>query len=390
MPLPSMNIVIIFVNIGAYHAARIRAFNAVCKQKGWALTAVQMTSDSLDHPWGAADNLVDCPIITLQHEQTNCTGKKEVFRLLSRSLDSLKPDAVVIPGWGYLIAQAAIRWSVRSNVPAILMSESKQDDEPRTWWKEKLKSLLYVRKFKSALVGGCLHKDYLVQLGCPKEAIFFGYDIVDNDYFSNQAQKARKNPTFARKQDSQIPHRPYFIAVARFIPRKNILRLVDAFAQYRRYVEPDRAWDLVVCGGGGTEENAIRDRIAEHQLESSICLPGFKTYVEMPVWFGLASAFIHPALSEQWGLVVNEALSSGLPVLVSNRCGCFPELVQEGINGFGFDPEDTEQISQLMVKVSKSNADLDEMSKAALKHIQRFSPATFGEGLAQAVEYALP
>ena len=267
------------------------------------------------------------------------------------------------------------------------MSESKQDDESRLWWKEKLKSLLYVRKFKSALVGGCLHKDYLVHLGCSEESVFLGYDVVDNKYFIEQTQRVRENSCHFRRQQ-HIPKNPYFLTISRFIPRKNILRLIDAFAEYRRMGCPDRLWDLVVCGSG-SEENLIRERIIQYQLQDFVHLPGFKTYKEMPKWLGLAGALIHPALSEQWGLVVNEGLASGLPVLVSNRCGCFPELIQEGKNGFGFDPENVQQLSRLMLKMSRRRAELAKMSESSLERIQKFSPKAFGHGLAQSIEYAL-
>jgi 1,2-diacylglycerol 3-alpha-glucosyltransferase len=59
---------------------------------------------------------------------------------------------------------------------------------------------------------------------------------------------------------------------------------------------------------------------------------------------GLASAFIQASTTEQWGLVVNEAMASGLPVLVSERCGCAPDLVKNGVNGYTFDPYDIKEI----------------------------------------------
>ena len=60
--------------------------------------------------------------------------------------------------------------------------------------------------------------------------------------------------------------------------------------------------------------------------------------------YGLASAFVHPSTTEQWGLVVNEAAAAGLPLIVSERCGCAPELVRQGVTGFLFDPYDIDAI----------------------------------------------
>ncbi|NJM99040.1 MAG: glycosyltransferase [Phormidesmis sp. RL_2_1] len=389
-----MNIVVIFINIGTYHAARLRAFNAMCQQSHWTMTAIQLTDDFLDHPWGKLNDLIDFPIVTLKAQKasnattTKKTTQRELFRLLSQCLAALKPDVMVIPGWGYPISRAAIRWSTRHHVPAVLMSESKSDDTPRIWWKEKLKSFFYIRHFKSALVGGNLHRHYLVQLGMPKNAVFLGYDVVDNDYFTRYSHQARQNSQLTRQQQAQIPHRPYFIAVTRLIPRKNVTRMIAAFAQYRQIVPAEKAWDLVICGNG-PEREKIENHIQSYGLATSIHLPGFQTYQSIPQWFGLASAFIHPALSEQWGLVVNESLASKLPALVSNRCGCYPELIVEGVNGFGFDPENVHQLATLMTKVSSGEIDLNQMQEAALTHIQKFSPQIFARGLTQAINCAL-
>ena len=393
-----MHIVILFHHIGGYHAARLRAAHAVCLQQGWQFTAIQETDSAQEHPWGDLSKLITFPLITLltakeapderdRHPQAAVAASR-----LPTCLNQLRPDILMIPGWGYPNSRAALKWAKKHDIPAILMSESKWNDEPRKWWKEALKSRLYVRAFKSALVGGQLHRDYLIQLGFSQAAISLGYDIVDNAHFTHQAQRAKENASWIRQQQPSIPKNPYFIVVTRFIPRKNVPRLIDAYAQYRSlYTEfhaQKQVWDLVICGNG-IEESKIRDKISQYQLDSFVHLPGFKSYQEIPQWFGLASAFIHPALSEQWGLVVNEALASGLPALVSNQCGCFPEMIREGINGFGFDPQNTEALAQLMIKISQGKVDLTAMSQAAIEHVKRFSPDTFGTGFQQAVEYAL-
>lgn len=388
-----MHIVVLFHNIGGYHAARLRAAHAVCIEQGWQLTTVQSTDSAQEHPWGDLDKEITFPLKTLlpikdtpdvgdRHPQSSLAARR-----LPDCLAQLNPDVLAIPGWGCPLARAALKWAGHHHRPAILMSESKWNDEPRTWWKEQLKSLFYARKFQSALVGGQLHQDYLLKLGFSQQSISKGYDVVDNHYFAGKATEARRDPSRIRQQYPKIPKRPYFIAVTRLIPRKNVLRLIEAFAHYRKLVRPGRAWDLVICGSGQEEAN-VKTSINIHQLEESIHLPGFQPYQTIPYWLGLAGAFIHPALSEQWGLVVNEALAVGLPVLVSNRCGCYSELIIEKTTGFGFDPYSTQQMALLMKNISEGEVDLAKMNKAALTHIQNFSPTAFGKGFKQSVQYA--
>jgi glycosyltransferase involved in cell wall biosynthesis len=388
-----MHVVILFHNIGGYHAARLRSTQNVCMTRGWSLTVIQETDRVNEHPWGDINNEISFPLRTLISVEKTCNPtdgnfkRKAAAKKLTNHLNCLQPDILIIPGWGFHAPRAAIKWAKQHRALAVLMSESKWDDERRSPWKEKLKSF-YIRQFQSALVGGQLHKDYLIKLGMPDRAIFLGYDVVVNDYCTQHTQQCHLNPQEIRQKIPQIPEQPYFIAVTRFIPRKNVIVLVKAFAKYRQLLAPQQAWDLVICGSGEELEN-ISHCIRTYNLEDCIHLPGFQTYQVLPYWFGLASAFIHPALSEQWGLVVNEALASGLPAIVSNRCGCYPELIQEEINGFGFDPENIDQLAKLMFHVSSGEVDLIKMHQMALTSIQQFTPERFAEGLMQAIDFAL-
>jgi 1,2-diacylglycerol 3-alpha-glucosyltransferase len=107
----------------------------------------------------------------------------------------------------------------------------------------------------------------------------------------------------------------------------------------------------VLLGDGPLKETLFH-QVARMGLTDRVRFPGFKQYDELPIFYGLASAFIHASSSEQWGLVVNEAMASRLPVLVSERCGCAPDLVQNGVNGFTFDPFDIKNITDRMLQLS--------------------------------------
>jgi glycosyltransferase involved in cell wall biosynthesis len=121
-----------------------------------------------------------------------------------------------------------------------------------------------------------------------------------------------------------------------------------------------------------------------------VLLPGFKQYPDLPAYYGLASAFIHASTTEQWGLVVNEAMASGLPVLVSNRCGCAQDLVREGVNGFTFDPYNVEEMANVMLRLTETPKHrLTEMGDASRQLISAWGPERFARGLHDAAETAL-
>ncbi len=384
-----MHIVVIFTNIGGYHAARLRAAYAACQQKGWTFTAVQVTHNTQEYPWGDVKREITFPLITLLPETTTPRNINRAASLLPSFLETLQPNIVVIPGWGFSISRAALSWCRCNHVPTILMSESKWDDERRQWWKEQMKSWLYIRKYDAALVGGELHRDYLIELGLPKERIFLGYDVVDNEYFAESANTARKVPVAARRRQPKIPSRPFFLSVTRFIKRKNVSRLVKAFATYRQQIGEDKAWDLVICGSG-EEEASIRNVLVEEKIKDYVHLPGFVTYQTIGDWFGLANAFVHPALQEQWGLVVNEACAAGLPVLCSRTVGACHQLVRDGCNGLLFDPESLQDITRALLAMHNLDSDLrHKMGQLGKEIVTRYGPQQFADGLLNAIN-AIP
>ena len=118
-------------------------------------------------------------------------------------------------------------------------------------------------------------------------------------------------------------------------------------------------------------------------------MPGFKQYEELPTYYASAGAFIHASTIEQWGLVVNEAMASGLPVLVSNRCGCAKDLVREGVNGFTFDPYNEEQLADLMVRIASDEVARYQMGARSREIIAEWGTDRFASGVKASVETAL-
>ena len=117
-------------------------------------------------------------------------------------------------------------------------------------------------------------------------------------------------------------------------------------------------------------------------------LPGFKQYDELPAYYGCAAAFVHVSLTEPWGLVVNEAMASGLPVVVSRRCGCAADLVEEGKNGFVVDPMDSDGIARALVALSRPGCAFAAMGRASETIIARWGLDAFVTGMQNAVAAA--
>jgi 1,2-diacylglycerol 3-alpha-glucosyltransferase len=369
---------IVFDNFGPYHVARLTAAARVCE-----IVAVELKARSRTYAWQGLDSLPGLRKFTLlDGNAAASTPGRELRPLLDEKMPAAL-GAICVNGWGDFAAPQTIEWAVRRRIPVILMSESSALDGPRRFWRELVKRRL-VRCAAAGLVGGTPHRDYLAGLGLPARRIFTGYDAVDNDYFARGADAIRARAAEVRREHG-LPDK-FFLASARFVEKKNLPRLVAAFGRYRQLPARTPLWDLVILGDG-PQRAELCCQISDAGLGACVHLPGFRQYPDLPVFYGLAGAFIHASRVEQWGLVVNEAMAAGLPVLVSNRCGCAADLVADGQNGFTFDPLDVEAMAGAMGQTAAlPEPQRAAMGRASREIIRQWGPAAFAEGLRRALE----
>jgi 1,2-diacylglycerol 3-alpha-glucosyltransferase len=382
-------VVVIFHHIGPYHHARL---NAAADRL--SVAGIEWSAKGYD-AWGAAATPARYHKLSLFPEATDhFPGSAELRCAFWSALEQTNPDVVAVNGWNNFGSLIAANWCLRRRIPMVVMSESSRQDEPRTWWKEAIKRRI-VGLYSAGLVGGQRHVEYLVELGMPRERVFTGYDVVDNEHFRQKAEEVRGQKSEVR-QKYALPEN-YFLASARFIEKKNLPKLIQAYAEYRDRLKGTGVtdpgynrgvpWDLVVLGDGPLKAYLCR-LISDLRLKEHVHLPGFEPYDELPVYYALANAFVHASTTEQWGLVVNEAIASGLPVIVSERCGCVPELVQG--NGFTFDPTNEHELTaRLLEMASLSDEERKRLGDNSYRIAANFAPERFGEGLERAASMAM-
>lgn len=372
-----LKIALFFSNYSPYNLPRIYATFKQAQELGWNVVGIELARFETEYAWTTnPENLKITLFSVIEDRRVEEVSFFEVVRKLNQILSEINPDVIAIAGYYRSAMLASLFWTLWHRKVPILLSESHEKDTQRVWYKELFKKNL-VKLYDAALVGGKPQKRYLIKLGMDESAIFEGYDVVNNEVFDPHSSKALHPPTQS----------PYFLTINRFVPKKNLLFLLSAYADYRRRATTP-PWDLVLCGDG-ILRTQIEEQIVQLGLESSVHLPGFLQQDELLPYFAHAKCFIHASIREQWGLVVNEAMAAGLPVLVSNECGCFEDLVIEGVNGFGFDPTNLQQLVNLMLKMSSGQVELDKMGNAALEHIQNYSPDYFASSLLKAVKYTL-
>ncbi len=323
----------------------------------------------------------DLPIHSLfPNADWDQTGQMKLAWAVWRKLDQLRPSSVLVPGWYTAPALAAAIWARLHGRRSILMSETTEQDHCRVWWKETIKRLLIRLLFDFAVTGGEPHVRYLTRLGFPIDRIARYYDVVDNLFYREQADRARQI-----SEHNRILGLPplYFLYVGRLAPEKNIGASLRAFARYR---ESGGTWSFVLVGDG-PERAALEHLSGELGISEHVQFTGQRAAMDIAVYYALAGCFILPSIREPWGLVVNEAMASGLPLIVSNRCGCAEDLIESGGNGYLFDPRNDGELAALMLTVATSSqATLDRMSQRSQEIIANYSTGHWAAEVARVTQ----
>lgn len=295
-------------------------------------------------------------------------------RLLWSELDRLAPEFVAIQGWSDRAALTTAQWALQNDAGIVLFSESNSYDHPRRPVSEATKTRI-LNLCDAAFVGGRDHVDYLKQLGFDEARITLGYNAIDNRHFAPSGTDAR------------TPDRPpFFLLVCRLAPEKNIQSALRAYARYRQMAESPR-WDLLILGIGPLEEQ-LKSMAGELGVAETARFEGFRKYEDLPALYHAAGALLHVSTGEPWGLVVNEAMAAGLPVIVSTSCGCCCELVRNGENGFAVDPMQIDAIAEHMRDLSDGRVDRRRMGEASSKIIANWGPERFATGFRAALDIA--
>ncbi|MCX7113646.1 MAG: glycosyltransferase family 4 protein [Proteobacteria bacterium] len=328
---------------GPYHIARLLAAKERLYKEKIKLVAIETASTEANYQWDEVKTDHSLHRVVIFKDTDYCMlSPNQIWDGMVDCLDTIRPDVVVVCGYAFPEALASIWWARYNNKGVVLMSDSNSFDAPRTWYREHIKRLI-LNQCDAALVAGTTAHSYIHNLGMSNEQIFIGLDVIDNQHFGNPRFQGDYYLSWLSKQ-------PFFLCVSRFIEKKNLLNLLFAYANYCREFNNENYWRLVLIGDGPLKPE-IEGLRNELDLLNKLILPGFLQYDQLPDIYQSASAFILPSSVEQWGLVANEAMASGLPVMVSRKAGCAVDLVNEGENGWGFDPMDVDQMTTLMLRM---------------------------------------
>jgi glycosyltransferase involved in cell wall biosynthesis len=363
-----------YKNFGPYHLARLEALQREIP----SMMAVECEPTGGIYYWGILEKQKQLRYRTLYKEGKDFNlgaAKKEAGIIIQE----VKPESVVVVGYSEPVMRHIATFARRVGAIIVLYIESTWFDKKRVLIKEIIKKAWIKSHYDCALVAGERSHQYANHLGFSDDRIWRCGNVVDNEHFAVNANG------YFKTRDSTInilgSGKKYFLCVCRLSPEKNLKRLVEAFALYQN---KGGAWGLVIVGSGPQEEE-LKSYIKNNDIEGIKLVP-WKQYDELPLYYASSSCLILPSISEPWGLVVNEAMACGLPVLVSRKCGCVPELCRRGVNGYDFDPYNPQGLAQLMLKMSGDEVDLDIMGAHSKRIISNYTPETWAMAVKDCVE----
>ncbi|HSW00686.1 MAG TPA: glycosyltransferase family 4 protein [Sedimentisphaerales bacterium] len=330
---------------------------------------------------GCKDGRLSWSVLFPQGDLRQLSGRT-MAAAVERKLNDLTPDVVMAGAIAFPSGAAAVRWARRNQRAVVIFDNVRAEDVPRSPITEYVKRRFYTH-IDAMLIPAESHVRSFVQWGVPRERMHFGLNVVDNPSFTTRAAALRPHANEFRGKNGLASR--FFLGVGRLVDKKNWIICLEAYRQYRRACQGP-SWGLVLVGDGPE-----RDRLQKMVVAQAIP----DVYISGPIhgdaliaYYAAAGALVLPSLyGETWGLVVNEAMACGLPVLVSEQCGCAETLVHDGINGWRFSPDKPEQLAERMLQMSGlSEQDYQKMVSASQEMIRPWGLERFVEGAMAAIE----
>ena len=292
------------------------------------------------------------------------------------------PDVILCGGYNYVASWQALDWARGRGIPFFLWSESNlQDMRPGRAWIELLKHD-FLRACTGFVVPGRAAREYLLTLGIGENRLYTAMNAVDNHFFSTAADSARRNASQLRVE-LDLPQR-YFLFVGRLVLEKGVFELLSAYATLDEGLRQQIG--VVFAGDGPCRPHLEKE--ASSISKDRVRFVGFAQREQLAAYYGLAEMLILPTYSDTWGLVVNEAMACGLPVILSSAAGCGPDLVTENWNGMIVPPKSVPPLASAMHDLASHPETSARMGMNSTERIAQYSPQRWAQGVVRIVSAA--
>ena len=344
---------------------RIPLFNAISERGNFYFKVAALAEREKNRKWEIDKEKIkfDYQILPGLHWFVRNKRREISFHLnreLFKVLLGYKPDVVITSGYDSFAYWQAFLYCKLYRKKYILWNGTTLLSAGSTRGIKGLLKRVIVRGADRYIAYGIKAKEYLEYFGAESGKIHISTNTVDMEYFRSRVEEYRNRDSF-EKERKQYP-KYLLLNVGQLIKRKGVLQVLKALECLK-----DIKVGLLIVGSGH-EESSLKGFCKEKKL-NNVFFKEFQQQDELAKYYALADIFILPSFEEVWGLVVNEALASGLYVLSSKYAGASYDLIKEGWNGEIFEPYDVKEIVDLIKRVKENIEDIrkrrDDISQYA-------------------------
>jgi glycosyltransferase involved in cell wall biosynthesis len=276
---------------------------------------------------------------------------------INRLISRYKPDKIIVLGFSIATIKIWLR-SFFHKIEYIIWSGAIDFPGRLDSFLRKFERKLLISRASAYVAYGSKAKEYLVKMGAPAEKIFIAINTIDTKFFNDETSKIK---SLLRKTEQT-----HFIYIGYLVPRKNVNKLIEVIelvAQSRN----DFVLDIL---GDGSERDDLEKMTARKRLSEVIKFHGFIQKANLPEFLASSACFLFQTDFDVWGLVVNEAMASGVPVLSSINAGATYDLIINGKTGFIVDYNNKKDVVQKINTILDNPKLTESMGKNAFELIE--------------------
>ncbi len=360
-----MKVLILHTDLRVYWKRRVSYLHQFLAEHNVQFYAIELFGKGSPYAFDPYDNKENWWSCLFPENDFSELSKTTIAQKIYNKLNEINPDVVIGGSIVFFSGAIGLRWARQHKKKFVMFDDGKPSDIKRNMVVQFVKDMLI--KQADALWLPSADYDAEYPYVDADTVIFHGFNCIDNDQFRFEDKKAFDYKTI--------------VCVARLVPIKNIENLL-------------RAWKIIEDSGSDYKLNIIGNgplyatlnQLASTLNLKSVAFVGAVNNDDLPLHLYNADAFVLPSYSESWGLVVNEAMAAGLPVLLSNKINAGQALLQEGINGYSFNPNNVQDITDSILKFTALDAAAKkQMSDNSLKIIKTMNYQNMGQQFLTAI-----
>ncbi len=291
---------------------------------------------------------------------------------------AFRPDALIVHGYAHFTELALIVASPALGIPVLVRGDSNLLHR-RPYHIAAAKKLLLTPLFGTlagVLSSGTLNTEYYAYYGVPPERIFHAPFTVDNAFFQRREEQARMSAQAIRKELGITENDVVAVFAAKLLAFKGCDDLIRAFSRCTH-----KNGHLIIVGDGPAKDDYVA--LANSLAPGRVHFLGFFNQQRMPTAYALGDVFVLPSHYEPWGLVINEAMCLGLPIIASDQCGAVPDLVLPD-NGWVFPAKNVDALAGVLDAAFGDRDGLTRKAAHSRKRIAAWDIPQTAEGFVRA------